>query len=80
LSERLRLARAPPDILNRHISRQAAKDDLGSGIVFALIALVLGDSAKNNDFVTEVAKMASVIIDPDTLQLPALQPAARHRP
>ena len=41
----------------RHSSRQAAKDNLGTGIVYALLALVMGDDKRSNDFAQDVAKM-----------------------
>ena len=41
----------------RHSSRQHAKDNLGSGIVYALLALVMGENSKNSDLAKDAAQM-----------------------
>ncbi len=53
----LRVVVTPLILPLRHGSRQAAKDELGSGFVFAVVAFFSGEGQKTTDFAKDAASM-----------------------
>ena len=58
----LRVVVTPLILPLRHGSRQAAKDELGSGFVFAVVAFFSGEGQKTTDFAKDAASMVQRLI------------------
>lgn len=49
-------------VVHRHSSRQQAKENLGSGLVHALLALLTGDDKKSGDLAKDAAEMVADLV------------------